>query len=423
MDVCISISTVEQCLLLLSHLDHGPIYGRKFGIYVRRLRLKMPLEQHIAGHRHTMTLLTKLTAFRLEGLAFWRDRSDPHYFDVRLLKDMIPILRRMDALVDFTVCNYLFYRELEFPELLSTFPHLRSLHLSDLMFSCLPLCHRLSAPTTAEHTGSRPRKLSALTELTIYTSLRSTWSGLSPLLNQQQIRLSTLYVRIGSEHGMSVAPAQQSFFTSAIVSRLEQLSLSLPVDRRRRKLPNCTECDPGSLNHIRLTATAGLMNDTRTLDLSRMGQLRVIKLKALRNSFQLAIRTLESIRSPQLEKVLLTSRDFRRSYDVCNFFEDICDAWGDCDEFLARLAEAPSHNPPRITLLIALLLEDSFGSNSSFSDSDIERIFANFSHLRAGGHYVGLRFYSRSNPEILHGEFWCNDHSPPDLTPGRDGSR
>lgn len=157
----------------------------------------------------------------------------------------MPILRTMDALVNFTLCNYLLCAESQFAELLFLLPHLKSLHLSDLMLSPLPLGRRHNALTRAENSGSRPRISSTLTELTIQTSVRSQsiWSGLSSLLDQQQIRLSTLYVRIAPGHGMGVAPAQQSFFTSAIASRLENLSLSLPADRRPSKPSNHAACN------------------------------------------------------------------------------------------------------------------------------------------------------------------------------------
>lgn len=145
-----------------------------------------------------------------------------------------------------------------------------------------------------------------------------------------------------------------------------------------------------------------------------MRQLRVLKLKTLHFNIPLAIRTLESIRSPQLGKILLIVDGSSRPYDVCHIFRPWRVAWGNCDRFLAHLADAPSHVSHRITLLVAMLVENS-------SVSNVERIFAYFSNLRAGGHYIGLRLCSRSNPEIVQGEFWSNDHIPPDVTPEREG--
>lgn len=247
MNVSPSVSTVEQSVLLLSHLDGEPICGCKFSSYIRHLRLKMPLETNGTEYGHTKALLTKLATLPLKRLGFWQEDCD-YWFEDRLLKEITPILRTMDTLVDLTICNYLFCGGSEFSQLLSTFPHLRALHLLDLKFSSLPLGRRHNALTRAENTVPRPRISNALTELVIQTSFRSAWSGLSPLLDQQQhIRLSTLYVRISPVHGTDIPPAQQSFFASAIVSRLENLSLSLP-GRNRRKLPNHTESNPGSLN-------------------------------------------------------------------------------------------------------------------------------------------------------------------------------
>lgn len=72
MDVCVAVSTVDQCLLLLSCLDGGPICGCKFSSYIRHLRLKVPLETNGTEYGHTKALLAKLAAMRVESLGFWR---------------------------------------------------------------------------------------------------------------------------------------------------------------------------------------------------------------------------------------------------------------------------------------------------------------------------------------------------------------
>lgn len=167
------------------------------------------------------------------------------------------------------------------------------------------------------------------------------------------------------------------------------------------------------LNGSPFTDSLGI-NNTSTLNLSHIRQLQVIKLRTPQSSFPLALRTLESIRSPQLSKILLIVNGPPRPCDVCDIFKHWRDALQSCDKFLARLTEAESDDPRRITLLIAMLVQNSFVSN-------VERIFANFSDMRAGGHHIGLRLYSRSNPDILQGEIWSNDHPPLDLTPGREG--